>query len=115
MRYRALAEDGDMRFGREGIFLVDSPEAVAQAVKTRLNLLRGEWFLDINEGTPYTPEILGTLTQGTRDNAIKTRVLLTPGVTEIVDYSSSIEGRVMTVSATINTKYGSAAVEQSFW
>jgi len=114
MRYRALAKSGDMQFGRSGLYLVDSPAAVAQAVKTRLNLMSGEWFLNLSEGTPYGTEILGTLTQGTRDAAIKSRILETPGVQEIVDYSSSVTNRVMTVSVTVSTQYGLATVEQAF-
>ncbi len=114
MRYRALDKDGDMQFGRSGTVYADTPEAVAQAVRTRLNLMAGEWFANLAEGTPYSSEVLGTLTQGTRDAAIKSRVAETPGVEEITDYSSSVENRVMSVSVTISTIYGSATVEQTF-
>lgn len=111
MRYRALSPAGDFQYGRSGLFLTDSPEAVAQAVKTRLLLAAGEWFLDSDEGTPYSTKILGYGTKNTRDLAIKARVLDTPGVTELVSYFSTVTpDRLFLVTATINTKYGPASV-----
>lgn len=111
MRYRALDPDGDYQFGRPNIFHVDTPAAVAQAVLTRLRLATGEWFLDAREGTPYDPEILGYGTQGTRDLAIKNRIVQTPGVLELLEYASSVDAkRVFTVTARISTIYGPANI-----
>lgn len=106
MRYRQLV-DGDMSFG-QGVanFLVNSPACVAQAVQTRLLLLLGEFFLDVTDGTPYATEILAKATAGTRDEAIRDRILGTPNVTEIESYSSVVEGRSFRVQATINTAFG---------
>lgn len=60
MRYRKLNTNGDYTFGQaQSNFYVNTPEAVAQAVKTRLLLIQGEWFLDVSEGTPYSAKILG--------------------------------------------------------
>lgn len=107
MKYRAMDADGDYRFGRQGSFLTDSPEAVAQAVQTRLQLWTGEWFLDDREGTPYNESIFGFASQGARDQVIKERVARTPGVRSIVNYSSSINAeRKMMVTLTIDTIYG---------
>lgn len=39
--------------------LVNSPEAVAQAIKTRFLLWYGQWFLDTTEGTPWIQSVLG--------------------------------------------------------
>ena len=111
MRYRALSTSGDYQFGRSGLFLIDTPQAVAQAILTRFRLWTGEWFLDSQEGTPYRDQILGYGTQGTRDVAIKQRILDTPGVQEIVEYQSRVDGdRKMTVSTTVMTLYGSASI-----
>lgn len=114
MRYRALSADGDYTFGRGGAnFLVDSPACVAQSVQTRLLLWEGEWFLDVTEGTPYETEILGTGTQGIYDQAIRQRILDTPGVVSIVSYASDLNRttRVLTVTARVATQFGQAAVE----
>lgn len=111
MRYRALDANGDFQFGRSGIFLVNSPEAVAQAIRTRLALWAGEWFLDNEEGTDYSGKILGYGTQGTRDVEVKSRILNTQGVREIVSYSSSVDpARKFTVTAVVDTDYGQATI-----
>ena len=111
MRYRKLAADGDMIFGHGGRdFHQDSPEAVAQAVLTRLLLWRGEWFLDQSQGLPWAQLVLGKHTQGSYDLAIRSRVLDTPGVTGIAEYASSLDGesRKLSVPLTIDTRYGQA-------
>jgi hypothetical protein len=108
MRYRARAPDGDFQFGRANLYLIDTPEAVAAAVYTRLALQTGEWFLDLREGTPYAEQILGYGTQGTRDQALQQRILDTPGVRSILDYQSSLVDRRMVVACTIDTDYGTA-------
>jgi hypothetical protein len=72
MIYRKLDADGDYTFGLQGgNFYKNNPEAVGQAVKTRLSLIQGEWFLDTNAGTPYNSQILGAGTVGTYDHAIQ--------------------------------------------
>lgn len=114
MRYRQLDAEGDYKFGHANEFLVDSPECVAQAIKTRLLLKTGEWFLDTTEGTPYATQILGYGTQGSRDQAIKERIIDTPGVLELLEYSSAVNNRAMTVTATVSTLYGPTTVEAAF-
>ncbi|VXB25454.1 conserved hypothetical protein [Burkholderia sp. 8Y] len=117
MRYRALDANGDYSWGQGSAnFLVDSPEAVAQLVLTRLKLSTGEWFLDTTEGTPYATEILGAGTASTRDLAIQERILETDGVTGIADYASVVNPttRAFTVAATIDTTYGQTTITAEF-
>lgn len=112
MRYRKLDPAGDYTFGHSQTdFLVDSPEAVAQAILTRLNLSTGEWFLNTSDGTPMD-QILGTGHQTTFDQAIKDRILNTPGVIGITSYFSTIDSvvRSIRISATVDTLYGVATV-----
>jgi hypothetical protein len=107
MKYRRLDANGDYVFGASGEFYADSPDAVAQAILTRLLLATGEWFLNVDEGTPYSTAVLGYGTQGTRDIAIKDRIINTPGVVELVYYLSSVGAdRRMTVSCRVTTLYG---------
>ena len=107
MRYRALSPTGDYTFGQGAAnFLVNSPAAVAQAIQTRLLLITGEWFLDNTEGTPYPTKILGKNTASTRDIAIKTRILQTPGVKQLNAYASSLIDRKFTPQAIVQTIYG---------
>lgn len=124
MRYRALDSNGDMLFGQGAAnFLVNTPNCVAQAVLTKLRLMAGEWFLDINEGTPYStqilgksPQVKGVLAASLRDRAIRDRILSTPGVLKIVNYSSQLDPRTraFTVSTTITTIYGSTDIAAVF-
>lgn len=109
MRYRAQSASGDYTFGQGAAnFFVNVPDAVAQAVKTRLLLMTGEWFLDVTEGTPYSTDILGTGTAPLYDAAIQLRIKGTEGVTALVSYSSTLVDRQLRVQATIDTLYGQA-------
>ena len=119
MRYRKLAQPvtqnvfslsgGDYSFGHGAAdFYVNQPEVVAQLVLTRLGLWLGEWFLALDDGTDWNTKVLGRLTERTRDPVIQARILETPGVTEIVSYSSSLnrDTRGFSIDALINTIYG---------
>jgi hypothetical protein len=113
MRYRKLDADGDYVFGgQQADFYKDSPDAVGQAVLTRLRLARGEWFLDTTEGTPWD-RVLGKYTSGTYDAAIRQRILGTQGVLSLAAYTSTLksEQRALSVTATINTIYGTTTVQ----
>lgn len=114
MRYRKLSPSGDYQFGhQQADFYIDQPEAVGQAIKTRLGLLKGEWWLDLTDGTPWNSEILGANTRNTRDSAIQARILATQGVLSILAYTSLLnEARQFNVAATINTIYGEVSISE---
>ena len=109
MRVRKLDQNGDMSFGH-GLrdFWIDVPDGPAQAALTRLMLWLGEWFLDLEDGMPWNTQVLGKYTGDLRDVAIQTRVLGTPGVTEIVNYYSQFttSARKFSAQVTLNTPYG---------
>lgn len=114
MKQRALSATGDWTFGTGVPLLQDTPLCVAQAVMTRLNLHTGEWFIDLDEGTPYDTAILGFDTEDTRDLAIRTRILDTPGVELISNYISFLrKDRSFSVIATVDTLYGSVDITLS--
>lgn len=115
MRYRKLDENGDYTFGRSGAdFLVDSPEAVNQAISTRLRLWKGEWSLDVTKGTPYPDRVLGFNTAAVYDQAIKERLLGTQGVLQIAEYASTADTtqRHLSVAATVDSIYGTATLNE---
>jgi len=114
MRYRKLTADGDYSFGAGQLdFWRDVPEAVGQAVQTRLLLWTGEWFLDTDEGTPFMIGILGKHSKEMADATIQDRINGTQGMVDISDYTSVINGetRQMQVDVSINTIYGPTAVD----
>lgn len=116
MRYRKLDENGDYVFGA-GVnsFHTNSPEAVAQAVLTRLNLWMGEWFADTSDGTGWNQSILGKQSGNLYELTLRQRVLETPGVQSIDEFQSLLntETRTLTVSMTVNTIYGTAVLDGS--
>lgn len=115
MKVRKLDENGDYSFGHgDSDFIKDTPETVAQSVKTRLLLLTGEWFLDVTSGTPWSTQILGEGTGSTYNSAIRSRILETEGVNSIVSYSSTLDRdkRELSVEATIDTIYGETTLTQ---
>jgi hypothetical protein len=101
---------GDMMFGHGGRdFLVDSPTAVAQAVLTRLKLWQGEWYLNLQAGTPWMQRVLGfSPGTGIPDSVVRQRILTTPYVTDMTDYTSSFNStsRVFAVSCKLYTAFG---------
>jgi hypothetical protein len=116
MRVRKLSPSGDIIFGG-GLanFYVNSATGVGQKVVTRLKLIQNEWFLDKTAGTPWFSEIFGYSNPTVRDLVIKNVILTTDNVNEITSYSSSIDTitREYTVSADINTTFGSTSISTS--
>ena len=115
MRYRRLTAAGDMNFGsQQADFYRDTPEAVAQAVLTRLKLWLGEWFIDLTTGTPYQQAVLGKGTTQSVEPVLRARILETQGVEEIISFSYSFdpEQRSATVAAEINTIYGQTSITE---
>lgn len=113
MLYRRLDPNGDYVMGRgEGGFWRDVPDAVAQAVTTRLGLETGQWFLNLNEGIAWHGDVLGERTTATRDPAIRARILGTAGLRALATYDSQVDRdtRAFSVQATIDTVYGAAAL-----
>lgn len=94
--------------GTAADYLVDTPEAVAQAVTTRLGLWQGDWFLDISAGMPWLTQVIGYGTQKLYDQAIQEQILGTPGVRGITSYSSTLNPvtRQLTVTVSLSTDYG---------
>ena len=114
MQYRRLDSNGDYTFGKGPANLIaNTPATVGQAVLTRLRLIKGEWFLDVTDGTPYNSQILGAGMVATYDAAIQDVILNTQGVVNISAYSSQVNPatRQATVSATINTIYGQTTIQ----
>lgn len=113
MRYRREDANGDYTFGGgDNTFLTDSPECVAQAIKTRFALWRGQWFLDLTEGTPYMQSVLGKQHSDVYTLAIRERIQDTPGVLSILSFSSHYDEtrRRVTFTSSVNTPYGQTTV-----
>lgn len=91
----------------------DVPEAVGQACATRLRLWLGEWFMDLEDGTPYLQGVLGKHQQPVPNLTIVDRARGTQGLTSLTEYEAVIDPdtRTMDVSFLIDTIYGPTPVE----
>lgn len=113
MRYRREDDDGDYTFGQgDDTWLINSPETVAQAIKTRFLLWYGQWFLDTTEGTPWIQSVLGKQKPETYNLAIRQRILETRGVNSIQSFDTTLNtsSRRVVFTATIDTIYGTTTV-----
>lgn len=113
MRYRRETDDGDYSFGQgDATWLTNSPEAVAQAIKTRFLLWRGQWFLDTTEGTPWIQSVLGKQKPEVYSMAIRQRILETTGVSSLTDFDTTLNSssRRVIFTATVETIYGTTTV-----
>ena len=113
MRVRKLDKNGDYQLGHGSAdFYQDKAEGVAQNVMTRLELWRGTWFLDLEAGTPWLQQILGK--HDAIDIVLRSRILETPGVRSISSFESilDVNTRRLTVSAVLDTKYGTANISE---
>jgi len=114
MLYRRLDGSDDYSLGK--VFLRDV-EAVAQAIKTNLRLLKGEWWEDVSKGLPLFESILGR--SGSDENIravdliIKDQILSTKGVVSIKSLKSSCLNRRYSFSCIINTEFGEVVLEES--
>lgn len=114
MRYRKLDQNGDYVYGNgQNDFFKDTPETVGQAVKTRLLLWLEEWFLDVDEGTPWLQGVIGKHSELTRETVLRTRILNTQGVTQITSFDGVIdpENRKLNLSVSIDTIYGETTIQ----
>lgn len=112
MKYRRLTEDGDYTFGNGSFDYASDAEAVAQAIKTKILLLKNEWWEDVNEGTDLFQGILSQNTDNkgkeAADIILRERVLALDEVDTIMEWNSFINktARTYTVEFTVQTIYG---------
>lgn len=113
MQYRREDDDGDYTFGQgDDTWLVNSPDAVAQAIKTRFELWYGQWFLDTTTGTPWIQSVLGKQKPEIYNLAIRQRILDTVGVSSITAFDTTVNtsNRRVSFTATVETIYGTTTV-----
>lgn len=113
MRNRKLSPSGDYTWGNSQLdFYNNVPAAVGQAVKTRLLLFQGEWFLDTDEGLPLLEGIIGKHPKSMADATILDRTTGTEGLASVTQFSSEIDPstRAYSVTMSIDTIYGPVQV-----
>lgn len=103
-----IVENGQLKLVTEGAETV-------QHVRTRLLFYLEEWFLDSTAGTPYFQSIfVKPANLGNIESILKTRILTTPGVEKLVEFSMDYDNtsRRLSVEFTAETTYGVINNEQ---
>lgn len=114
MRVRKLNEDGDLCTNGE-IFIFDR-ESTRQTIVTRLKLFLGEYFRDINDGTPWFQSILGKFQNiNAVESILRNRIVRSPGVIRLLsfDLDYDVDTRELTVSGSVLTQWGAQEFEAS--
>jgi len=89
-----LDDDGDIVLERgEVVWLdADDPRAIVQAIRHRLTIFRGEWYLDQRIGFPWFQEVLGRKGALVRaQDLVRQTILDVAGVREVL----SVEARMV--------------------
>ena len=105
----------DIFLSGPNIATISDLDKTVQSIKTRLLFFVGEWFLDLDAGTPYFQEIFKKPPNlDNIESIIKTRILRTEGVNTIIsfdiDFNSNARG--VTIQFEANTVYGSTGPQE---
>jgi hypothetical protein len=106
---------GDIQFLNGDLVLLDSadpiqgPQEILQNVMINLRIFLGEWFMDNTLGVPWFQQILvKNPDQGAIDAIIIKTITDTPGIIQLISYSSTIDtaSRGMTIQFKAQTTSG---------
>ncbi len=114
MRVRRLGSDGDLV--TRGKMFLSGREAIAQTIVTRLKLFLGEYFRDVNDGTPWFQNILGKFENINAVEALlRNRIARSPGVVRLLSFNMQfdLETRSLSIQTQVLTKYGEQDIQFS--
>ncbi|MGO3890074.1 MAG: hypothetical protein ACTJHW_03765 [Paenalcaligenes sp.] len=114
MRVRRLGLDGDL-VTRWKVFVTDR-EAIAQTIVTRLKLFLGEYFRDVDDGTPWFQSVLGKFENINAVEALlRNRIARSPGVVRLLsfDMQFDLDDRSLSIQAQVLTEYGEQDIQFS--
>ncbi len=115
-----LDADGDLVIDEQGVHFVSGLQAVAQAIRFRILLVRGEWFLNMDIGVPYFDDvgvdgILGdNYDEAAARAAIVAAILDAPGVTGILSLTLERDPatRTLYVSGVAQSLFGDTPIDR---
>lgn len=107
---RALDSNNDLIVSQGRLKIVEDGAEAVQHVRSRLLFYLEEWFLDLDAGTPYFQQIfVKPANLANIESIIKTRILNTPEILKLIDFSMDYEGgssRKLSISFSAETTYG---------
>jgi hypothetical protein len=88
----ALDTFGELDLSYDSLTFFTGADAVAQHLKIRLRLIRGEWFLDTRVGIPYYSQIwVKNPNLGAVHTTFRRAIITTPGVERLERIDSSFD------------------------
>ena len=110
----AMTPDGDIS---PTLSLVEGLEAVRQRALQRMHFLRGEWFLEANEGVAYLEAVFTQpALSGVASQVVAAELLKIREVTQVTELEETLDPatRRLRVSARLQTVYGETNVAAEF-
>lgn len=118
LRYRRIDTNGDYIFGNGKFDFQKDIDAFVQAVKTKLQFFKGEWWEDTSAGVPFYQEIAGVMIKGDDDKDLITQVYLNVissvfGFSETISYNDAFDydNRKYSLTANVETIWGTTTIE----
>lgn len=95
----ALTAAGSLEITSGKLRVATGMEALAQRIRTRLRLFRGDWFLNLLEGVPYHDYVLRKSSTAAMQREVIRRALVTMrGVREVVSLTVELDARTRTLT-----------------
>lgn len=102
-----IDSSNDIEIIDNDLFLLGDRDEIAQVLRQELRVFLGEWFLDTDEGIPYFEEILKKNPNvSTVDAIFKNKILESPGVIELTEYTLDFENRKLSLYFKARTEDG---------
>lgn len=101
----------DLVLKNNSLSVIAGADEVAQRIRARLRMFRGEWFLNLKKGMPFYEIIFAKgSTDETIASAIKREILTVPGVLELLRYSQSIDSKTRQLVVDFQVKVTDGAI-----
>ena len=114
MLLRPVDFSGDILPVLSSSAMLYGPEAVAQLVKDRLSLLRGEWWENPAAGFGILEDLRSSRLSSASGSVLASQITDyirdTPGVLAVEDVSFFVSGRQFSYACTVRTEEGTAGV-----
>ena len=115
---RSLALDpvtGDLVLTAGRLGLVSGADVVAQRLRNRLRLWRGEWFIDRTVGIPYLTQVFGKVPQSQVEALLRAAILSCPGVATLLSFVLTVSPeRVASLTFSVRTSEGGTTTLSDF-
>lgn len=80
-------EESDLAIENGDLVLTEGADATRQRVQQSLRSIKGEWFLDLEDGVPYFQDVLvKNPNASTVDAVLRDAILSTDGVVELTEF-----------------------------